>query len=201
MGVTIHGGTMTGGVTPTCNACGVALCWDIPRVEHLEAKAFWDAWKCQDCNGSRLSAFGWKQVNGREALPAEVEAAIVAFDLAHPALDARDFEAQPDDLSGLFVEALKLDGIEARTSTVAEVRGRPHVAVAVGDFTIDWSAARHDEDAPVPLVYRTSLGWPIEPASTSELLEHIANLDPDAFEALLTKALARKQERDAPKAD
>jgi hypothetical protein len=38
-------------------------------------------------------------------------------------------------------------------------------------------------------------------ASTSDLLEHIANLDPDAFEALLAKALARKQERDAPKAD
>jgi hypothetical protein len=192
MGITIHGGTMTGGVTPTCDECGVALCWDISRTDYLAAKAFWDAWRCQDCNGSRLSAFGWALANGREALSADVEAAIVAFDLAHPTLEARDFDAQPDDVPSLFLADLKARDIDARLVQVAEVRGKPHMGVAVGDFTIDWNAARHDEDAPIPLVYRSTLGWPIEPPTTADLLEHVASLDPDAFEALLAKALARK---------
>jgi len=192
MGITTHDGTMTGGVTPTCNDCGVALCWDIARMEYLAAKAFWDAWRCQDCHGSRMSAFGWNFENGREGLPADVEAAVVAFDLAHPAMDARDFDAQPDDVPGLFLADLVDRGIDARPIGIADVRGKPHMGVAVGDFTIDWNAARHDEDAPVPLVFRSTLEWPIEPETTSDLLEHIANLDAESFQALLTRALARK---------
>ncbi len=51
MGVHVHHGTMPGGVTPICNDCGIALCWDISDADYAEATAFWDAWICQDCNG------------------------------------------------------------------------------------------------------------------------------------------------------
>ena len=39
-----------GGMTPICNDCGICLCWDISEEEYQEEKAFWDVWKCQDCN-------------------------------------------------------------------------------------------------------------------------------------------------------
>ncbi|MDW7555348.1 hypothetical protein D9623_33475 (plasmid) [Azospirillum brasilense] len=58
MGVTIHRGTIPGGVTPICNCCGINLCWDISNEEYREAKAFWDAWVCQDCNGGKPMSRG-----------------------------------------------------------------------------------------------------------------------------------------------
>ena len=39
-----------GGFTPVCNSCGVHLCWDISRKEYEQNMAFWDNWKCEDCN-------------------------------------------------------------------------------------------------------------------------------------------------------
>lgn len=66
MGVHVHGGTMPGGVTPICNDCGIALCWDISTEEYDSAKAFWDAWVCADCNGGvPLSLKDWVSRNSR----------------------------------------------------------------------------------------------------------------------------------------
>ena len=53
MGVHIHGGTMPGAVTPICNDCMIALCYDIPVGEYEKRKAFWDNWICQECNGGK----------------------------------------------------------------------------------------------------------------------------------------------------
>lgn len=61
MGLHKHGGTMDGGLTPICEACGVSLCWDIEENEALALEAFWNQWKCQDCNdGVRMSIEDWK---------------------------------------------------------------------------------------------------------------------------------------------
>ena len=37
-------------VTPTCNECGVSLCWDISLLEYVEDYEFWESWTCRDCN-------------------------------------------------------------------------------------------------------------------------------------------------------
>jgi hypothetical protein len=50
MGVTITNSTIPGGVTPICNSCGVALCWDLSEDDYYEARDFWDDWECKDCN-------------------------------------------------------------------------------------------------------------------------------------------------------
>lgn len=50
MGVTVTNSTMPGAMTPICEECGVALCWDIAQEEYDQAPGFWDAWKCRDCN-------------------------------------------------------------------------------------------------------------------------------------------------------
>lgn len=64
MGIHTHGGTMAGAVTPICNDCGISLCWDISEDEYEQAKAFWDAWICQDCNGGEpLSLKHWMRSN------------------------------------------------------------------------------------------------------------------------------------------
>jgi len=39
--------------TPTCNECGIALCWDLSIVEYEEDKDFWDDWVCEVCNGGK----------------------------------------------------------------------------------------------------------------------------------------------------
>lgn len=57
MGVSKHGGTMPGGVTPTCNDCGVCLCWDISEQEYQERKTFWDNWKCKDCKEPAFKSY------------------------------------------------------------------------------------------------------------------------------------------------
>lgn len=60
MGISIHHGTMPGGVTPTCSDCGIALCWDISKEDYHEAATFWDEWICEDCNGGTpLSLKQW----------------------------------------------------------------------------------------------------------------------------------------------
>lgn len=51
MGVHIHGGTLVGALTPICNECCIALCWDISEEEYEERKLFWDAWTCDECLG------------------------------------------------------------------------------------------------------------------------------------------------------
>lgn len=42
--------SMPGGMTPHCDRCGVALCWDISFYDYLQAKRFWDNWECKTCN-------------------------------------------------------------------------------------------------------------------------------------------------------
>ncbi len=195
MGISIHGGTLPGGVTPTCNDCGISLCWDIPRTQYLEAKGFWDEWKCQDCNGSRLSERAWLLENGREALGPDVEAAIVAFCEANPDLETGRDERSNDQVCAVFAEHLTLSGIANGIADAAVVRRTTHRSVSTGDFTIDWTARIHDEDAPTPLVYRTSLGWPITPPTLEQMLESLAefsNDDPEGFRALLAQVLEGK---------
>lgn len=191
MGVHRHNGTQPGAETPICNECGVSLCWDIARVEYLEAKAFWDAWRCQDCNGSRLSAFGWKQVNGREALAPEVEAVVTAFAEANPGYETSEGPDRSLEASSAFVEALAAAGLAGASVIAADVRGKPQHAVAVGDFTVDWTAMRHD-DAPFPLVYRTTLGWPCQPPTMAELLKDLSEMDPDDFQTLLASVVEKR---------
>ena len=61
MGVSVHGGTMPGAVTPICNACGTFLCWDLAKEEADQDSDFWEAWICQDCNnGERMSLKQWR---------------------------------------------------------------------------------------------------------------------------------------------
>lgn len=50
MGVTKTYSTLEEGLTPICNECGVALCWDIHILEYEDDKGFWDEWKCKCCN-------------------------------------------------------------------------------------------------------------------------------------------------------
>jgi len=73
MGVQVSGGTLPGGVTPVCNSCGVALCWDISEGEYAQDQAFWDAWRCKECNGGtpmRRAGFR-KTIAGSSALGTE----------------------------------------------------------------------------------------------------------------------------------
>ena len=61
MGVVVGPGTIPGGRTPICNCCGSALCWDICEQDYREAKAFWDEWICESCNGGvPMSLKRWK---------------------------------------------------------------------------------------------------------------------------------------------
>lgn len=62
MGATRTPGTMPGAVTPICNNCGVALCWDIAEEEYEMEQVFWDGWICQNCNGGKPYS---KQNTGR----------------------------------------------------------------------------------------------------------------------------------------
>jgi len=62
VGVYTHPGTLPGGLTPICNECGIALCWDISDEDYEEAKEFWEAWKCEKCNGGvAMSLKAWKE--------------------------------------------------------------------------------------------------------------------------------------------
>ena len=62
MGVAVTASTMLGCVTPTCNECGIALCWDIDENEYYNDREFWDAWCCEVCNGGKpMSLKEWKR--------------------------------------------------------------------------------------------------------------------------------------------
>jgi len=61
MAASIMPSTMPGGLTPQCNDCGIFLCWDISQEDYQEAREFWDAWKCEVCNGSRMSLKNWME--------------------------------------------------------------------------------------------------------------------------------------------
>jgi hypothetical protein len=50
MPVTIFPSTIPGGVTPICNVCMVALCFDLSQPDYEYNKTYWDNWECQDCN-------------------------------------------------------------------------------------------------------------------------------------------------------
>jgi len=50
MGITVTASTIPGGVTPVCDNCGIALCWDVSEPEYLANKTFWDNWRCKECN-------------------------------------------------------------------------------------------------------------------------------------------------------
>ena len=61
MGLSKHGSTMPGAVTPICNECGTFLCWDLGEDEADENRDFWDAWVCESCNdGERMSLKQWR---------------------------------------------------------------------------------------------------------------------------------------------
>lgn len=65
MGVQVGPQTLSGGKTLICNCCGSTVCWNISQQEYLEAKAFWDNWVCEDCNGGvPLSLKRWKAAHG-----------------------------------------------------------------------------------------------------------------------------------------
>lgn len=64
MGVHTHPGTLPGGLTPICSACGISLCYDISQEDYEAAKTFWDEWKCEECNGSKPSLKRWKEQHG-----------------------------------------------------------------------------------------------------------------------------------------
>jgi hypothetical protein len=66
MGITRVKSTIPGGYTPVCNRCGIHLCWDISDEEARSARAFWDAWVCEDCNeGVAMSLKSWKQATSQ----------------------------------------------------------------------------------------------------------------------------------------
>jgi ribonuclease HI len=58
MGVTVTASTTPGGVTPICDNCGIALCWDLAESEYNADKEFWDSWRCRDCNPDYRGALG-----------------------------------------------------------------------------------------------------------------------------------------------
>lgn len=196
MGITTHGGTMDGGVTPTCNDCGISLCWDISCTEYLSARAFWDQWICQECNGSRLSAHRWSCENGFEALPEAVRVAVESFCEANPSF------GEPDAGTGASAQAsealaahLAAEGIASRIHPIASVRGVDHMVVEVEGISIDLCAGGHDELAPYPLGFRTTLGWPIEPKTTQQLVDSLMDLAPEDLDALIARALKRRDAR------
>lgn len=75
MGTIATKSTLSGGVTPACNKCGIHLCWDISDVEYQADRSFWDAWICQDCNdGVPMSRKAFhpsaEATNGQTSAPA-----------------------------------------------------------------------------------------------------------------------------------
>ena len=193
MGVHIHGGTMSGALTPICDCCGISLCWDIDRTTYLEAKPFWDDWRCQDCAGTRLSAFRWRTEHGHDALPDHVRAVCDQFAEDHPDFGEQDCATSSEEACRLFSAALEASGYGSSIRAIDVPVGAPHHVVDLGDMTIDWTAVRHDEAAPFPLTFRTRFGWPITPRTLAQMLEDIADLRPDQMEALVASVVARRR--------
>lgn len=64
MGVVRLPSTMVGCVTPICEECGIHLCYDIDNDEYQLDKAFWDKWRCKECNESYRGQLKiWHQFN------------------------------------------------------------------------------------------------------------------------------------------
>lgn len=61
MGVT-QSHTTDDGLTPICNLCGIALCWDISPWEYEEEEEFWDNWCCKHCDPNYRKK-RWKNQN------------------------------------------------------------------------------------------------------------------------------------------
>ena len=198
MGVHVHGGTMSGALTPICQTCGVSLCWDIDRTTYLEARPFWDAWRCQDCAGSRLSARAWIAANGVDALPPAVRAVVDPFADAHPEYGEADAAVgRSAEACALFAAALADAGIASGTVRAAGTDADPHLAVLVVGLHVDWTAVVHDDAAPFPTVWRAEHGRPVEKPLAPELEAILADLDEDALAALVALAVERRRTRAA----
>lgn len=62
MGAITLPSTIPGGLTPICNDCGITLCWDIDETTYQKEQAFWDGWRCEDCNPNAKGARArWRQ--------------------------------------------------------------------------------------------------------------------------------------------
>lgn len=62
---------MPGSQTPICNDCGVFLCWDVSDADADRDREFWDAWRCEECNGGqrmRLSEWRGSGASGAEGV-------------------------------------------------------------------------------------------------------------------------------------
>ena len=58
--------------------CGIHLCWDLSEEEYIEAKAFWDAWECEECRpGAKGSLNRWKAEKQNRRLAADNAASII----------------------------------------------------------------------------------------------------------------------------
>src|SRR4030042_542062 len=63
MGIMILVSTLPGSVTPVCNQCGIALCWDIPDSDYRENQDYWDNWECEKCNPNVAGSLAIYQVH------------------------------------------------------------------------------------------------------------------------------------------
>ena len=185
MGVHHISSTISEGLTPICEKCAVSLCWDIGRNEYLDAKPFWDNWTCEDCHGSRQSAYAWKLKNGREALPEDVQIYLDEIDIKACRGETLDNGAHA---CAAFLEAA---GHAAHAH-----ESNPEVLI-LGEFSIDFSAHKADPDASFPLVYRTSLGSPIEPDTagdhTADLKAFLKALAPEEIRRLREHVAAERR--------
>ena len=50
MGVALMPHRISDSLTPVCNDCGVALCYDIGMDEYISNQEFWDNWRCDACD-------------------------------------------------------------------------------------------------------------------------------------------------------
>jgi len=76
---------MDGALTPICEACGVSLCWDVSEAEGLADEAFWNQWKCQDCNGGhRMSLEQWRIDHPKTSEPKKIPKVDVVRNVGHP---------------------------------------------------------------------------------------------------------------------
>lgn len=140
MGIHTSPSTVAGGVTPICNECGVSLCWDISRTEYLEAKAFWDDWTCQECHGSRQSAYAWSKQFGHEALSLELSALTHDFAKAHLSTeasfrsgdDAAHNAAQCDAMCTAFATELRNHDLSSETCLIAASTEHEHKGLRLG---------------------------------------------------------------------
>jgi hypothetical protein len=58
MGVTVRPGNI---YQPTCDECGIALCWCLEQYEYNIRMEYWDNWKCKDCDPEYFERWAQKQ--------------------------------------------------------------------------------------------------------------------------------------------